>query len=329
MFEEVAPLEFQRIVGRLLIAEGFTVQVPPSRGADVGVDLFAIDPSRGETWAVQIRHFRRVRVHSGAMLRAVASQLIASQLIAEAKRALLVVNVDFPPAALEKIARFADRTGDITIWDASTLREVMARHPHAAEVSAFDQPSAIWPTEREPLSNRAAELRAALEAQPCGDRGWRNYEDLCVQILNFLFVPPLGVPRLQMRSDDGLDRRDAIYKIGHGEPIWDSIKAECRTRFLVAEFKNSCSAPTQRDIESLQQYLFAGALRSFGCLCSRKKASESAVLARRRAWSESMKLIVLLSDDDLAEMLEMKVSSERPAELIDAQVDDFLMSFSA
>lgn len=196
------------------------------------------------------------------MLRAVASQVIASQLIAEAERALLVVNIDFPPVALEKIAKFSD----ITIWDASMLRDVMTRHPHAAEVSAFDQPSAIWPTRREPLSNRAADLRTALEAQPCGDRGWRNYEDLCVQILNFLFVPPLGVPRLQMRSDDGLDRRDAIYKIGHGEPIWDSIKAECRTRFLVAEFKNSCNAPTQRDVESLQQYLFGGALRSFGCI---------------------------------------------------------------
>lgn len=53
------------------------------------------------------------------------------------------------------------------------------------------------------------------------------------------------------------------------------------------------------------------------------------MLARRRAWSESMKLIVLLNDDDLSEMLEMKVASERPAELIDAQVDDFLMLFSA
>ena len=123
MFEEVTPAEFERVVGRLLVAEGFTVRVPPSRGVDVGVDLFAIDPSRGETWAVQIKHFRRLRVHSGAMLRAVASQVIASQLIAEAERALLVVNIDFPPAALEKIAKF----GDITIWDASMLRDVMTR----------------------------------------------------------------------------------------------------------------------------------------------------------------------------------------------------------
>lgn len=317
------------MVGRLLLAEGFHVQIPPSRGLDVGVDIFAIDPISRETWAVQIKHFRRLRVHSGSMLRAVASQLIASQLIADAKRSLLVVNVDFPASALLTVARFGDITGGITIWDASTLRDMMARHPHAAEVSPLDQTFAIWPTQRKPLSKRAVELRTALEGLPCGDKGWRDCEDLCVQILNFLFVPPLGVPRLQMRSDDGLDRRDAIYKIGHGDPIWDSIKAECRTRFLVAEFKNSCSAPTQRDVESLQQYLFAGALRSFGCLCSRKKASESAVLARRRAWSESMKLIVLLTDDDLSEMLEMKVASERPAELIDAQVDDFLMLFSA
>src|SRR5712671_2483581 len=106
MFEDVTPAEFERMVGRLLVAEGFQVQIPPSRGVAVGVDIFAIDPISRETWAVQIKHFRRVHVHSGAMLRAVASQLIASQLIAGANRGLLVVNVDFPASARLTVARF-------------------------------------------------------------------------------------------------------------------------------------------------------------------------------------------------------------------------------
>jgi len=64
-------------------------------------------------------------------------------------------------------------------------------------------------------------------------------------------------------------------------------------------------------------------MRSFGVLCSRLAVSEPAHKQRRRAWVESEKLIVMLCDIDLIEMIQLKDSGEEPFEVIDAQLEEF------
>jgi hypothetical protein len=139
----------------------------------------------------------------------------------------------------------------------------------------------------------------------------------------------LGIPKIQVRSDDGLDRRDAVYPIGYHHHFWDALKAQVRTRFVVAEFKDHCGPPTQTEVESIQQYLDLKALRTFGLLCSRKRAEKSAITARRRSWSEFSKMILLICDEDLLEMLDMKSNDEDPTALLDAQLNEFLMGFAS
>lgn len=123
-------------------------------------------------------------------------------------------------------------------------------------------------------------------------------------------------------------RRDAIYAIRPGNHVWDALRTECRTRFIVAEFKNFEDGPGQKEVESLQQYLFPKAMRSFGILCSRKLPSESALLARRRAWVETEKLIVMLSDEGMIDLVNAKDSGNDPAEIIDAQLEEFFSVLS-
>jgi hypothetical protein len=145
------------------------------------------------------------------------------------------------------------------------------------------------------------------------------------RMLNYSLIGPFGVPTIQSRSEDNLDIRDAVYPIGSGNVFWDDLKRMCATRSAVAEFKNFSGPITQKEVESVQQYLFRKAMRMFGLLCSRSAPSASALRARRRAWMEQDKLIVLLSDEDMKEMVRARSLGGDPSTVIDAQLDEFFL----
>jgi hypothetical protein len=183
-------------------------------------------------------------------------------------------------------------------------------------------------TARIPDSIVKAELQSRLVNLPAGKAHWRAYEEVCTDVLNLLFIPPLGSPAIQSRSGDGLDRRDAIYPIRAGAPFWDKIGSDFRTRMVVAEQKNFVHPIRQTEIESIAQYLFDDAFRMFGILCCRKAPSESALVARRRAWRESKKMIVILTDSDMLEMLELKAERKDPERIIELQLHAFFSGLS-
>jgi hypothetical protein len=172
---------------------------------------------------------------------------------------------------------------------------------------------------------QADKLISELDGIPPGRDGWRQYEDICIKILNYAFIPPLRLPRIQSRSDDDLDRRDAVYPIGMGNAFWDSIKYEYSSRMVVAEFKNYVDPVGQGEVESLQQYLLPKAKRAFGLLCSRHPPSDPALKARRRAWMVSENIILFLEDDDLKEIVRIRAEDGDPSFVLEAQIDEFFI----
>ncbi len=59
---------------------------------------------------------------------------------------------------------------------------------------------------------------------PEGKEGWNMYEDICIDILNYLFVPPLGEPKIQSRRESGVDIRDAVYPNRNSNENWKFIR---------------------------------------------------------------------------------------------------------
>ena len=103
---------------------------------------------------------------------------------------------------------------------------------------------------------------------------------------------------------------------------------EFSSRVIVAEFKNNSDPIGQREVESLQQYLFPGAMRAFGILCCRKPPSEQALKARRRAWMLNKVMIVFLHDEDLIDMVRKRSEKIDPMDGVDLQLDEFFMSLA-
>lgn len=208
------------------------------------------------------------------------------------------------------------------------IKALLLSHPDILQIfSAMQNSKVPFSTHISSIGNpqiRSENLCAKLNAIPCGKGDWQNYEKVCTEILTYIFTPDLGPPDIQSRSDDGLDIIDAIFPIRSISPPWGLTRSEFKTRFVVAEFKNYCEPIGPKQVESIAQYLWDKAHRTFGLLVSRKKPSNHANLQRRRVWLENEKMIVILRDADLCEMLQLKESKGRPYDVIDAQLEDFL-----
>ena len=79
---------------------------------------------------------------------------------------------------------------------------------------------------------------------------WKKYEDLCREIVDYLFNERLLFKWGQKKSNDGLYRFDSIYKIKDNQTkdLWNTITRYFNSKYIVFEFKNYKSQITQKDI---------------------------------------------------------------------------------
>lgn len=73
---------------------------------------------------------------------------------------------------------------------------------------------------------------------PEGNDGWKKYEDICLEVLKYLFIPPLGEPKIQARRENGIDIRDAIFPNRNSNDNWKFIRDDYNAKYIVFEFKN-------------------------------------------------------------------------------------------
>jgi Restriction endonuclease len=324
--KELSGEEFELLGGSLLEAEGFRdlKRLGWLGESDAGVDWECRDKN-GLRLVAETKLFRK-NFSSASILRPVVNDLVNGMSLLNAERGVLILPIPISPA----IKHLLGSEGRIEIWDHDELVRLLEKHSTVrqrfVELARFRR-EAEPGTTTEPAAEeeRASRLITRLEAVPAGKSGWREYEDICLEILSYAFIPPLRTPRVQSRSEDGLDRRDAVFPIGSGNVFWDSIKYEHSSRMVVVEFKNFAESIGQGEVESLQQYLLPKAKRSFGLLCSRLAPSGSAVKARRRAWMIADNLIVFLSDEELKDIVRTRSGGGDPSLVLDAQIDEFFI----
>ena len=322
--------QFENICGLLLLSEGFrnVTKYGSPNFADKGVDLRAESP-QGEDVVVQTVLFNKTA--SGPNMQRLKMKLIdlsRGRSLLNAKRALLIIST----SVLAKL-KVEIHKADVEIWDESVIQKLLAKHPSIETkveqlVTAQTALSMLVTQPNRTIDHIGTKLLAELEKVLPGTAGWRNFEDACIAILNYVFVPPLRIPMIQKRSEDGLDRRDAIYPIGASSAFWESIKYDFSSRLVVAEFKNHEDAIRQSEVESLQQYLYPKAMRSFGLLCCRQQPSESAMKARRRAWMIGSAMILFITIEDLNELVKLRSSGADPSTLLDGQMTEFFAQLS-
>lgn len=171
--------------------------------------------------------------------------------------------------------------------------------------------------------HRHALLHRLHDIRP-GQAGWPAYEKYCEDLLNFLFVPPLNPPIPQSRDDHQANRRDYIlpnYALDGG--FWQFMRGHYEAHYVVAEVKNLSRCPGKREILQVANYLNPHGTGLFALVLARKELDETARWICREQWVQHNKLIVVIHDEDVRQMIETKLGGGDPAELVRQKIEDF------
>lgn len=174
----------------------------------------------------------------------------------------------------------------------------------------------------------AAELLTSLEGCPKGTAGWRQFEDVGIEILKFLFTPPLTEPIIQPRSYSGIDRRDALLpnRIMDVSSIWGQLRQELSARMVLVEFKNYEGSVAKEEVDQTRNYLTT-TIGKFGMIISRNVPSPQALLRRNQVYTQEQKVLVFLTDEDLKELIRIKDRGDDPAVFIMELVELFYAQY--
>ncbi len=169
-----------------------------------------------------------------------------------------------------------------------------------------------------------------LDACPLGNAGWSQFEELCTDILNFLFVPPLNPPRRQCRTYSGVNRRDAIFPNRNISPSpalnarnWYHLFVELDARMILFEYKNYDSTDIgHEEVNQTRNYL-TNPMGRFGIMVCSKAPVDSAHRQRNSVFTNDRKVIIFITKDHLKEMLAMKERGDEPSDLVIDLVEQF------
>jgi hypothetical protein len=108
--------------------------------------------------------------------------------------------------------------------------------------------------------------------------------------------------------------------------FWTLIRTTYAAQYIVIDAKNYSEPIEKQPVLDIAHYLKAHGCGLFGILVTRKGASEAAEHAIREQWISARKMIVVLADTDVEEMLRIKTSGGKPEEIIRKKIADFRMS---
>lgn len=172
-----------------------------------------------------------------------------------------------------------------------------------------------------------SDLIKRLDACPVGRAGWVEFEDICIAVLELLFVPPLTRPVIQPRTYSGTNRRDAVFpNRNFGENNnWGRLLVELNARMVLFEFKNYDTADIgHEEVIQTDNYLNEPMGRLAIMICS-KVPDNGAHIQRNTIFSRHRKVILFLTKDHLKEMLFIKERGEDPSDLIVDLVEKFYL----
>jgi len=345
--------QFENLVGRLLLANNFLIK--PKVPGDLKVDFLASFNRDG--WAIEVKFYRTARAqisliesaaarlsnlilsHSGLKGMLVISSFLslATKLTLEKKFGLVLIDRTVLNNWAAQLPDIADELNSILegeqhAADFSMQRDLISflnepNHPAVAMQSDFfsSYGGKNRPTRHSPVDTKGTELSEELRLLKRGRTSWDIYEELCKQILQYLFPNDLVGWHSQKRTDDGLNRFDYICRIKPGIEFWTFLIENLNSRYVLFEFKNYVGRIKQGQILTTEKYLLEKGLRRVAIIFSRDGADEGAIKMTQGAMRENGKLMLVLDDKKVREMLLKKERGDDPADLLFEVVDKFLL----
>lgn len=90
----------------------------------------------------------------------------------------------------------------------------------------------------------------------------------------------------------------------------------------MVDAKNYSKSISKRELDQVFGYLKIWGAGLFGIIVSRKEPSKAVNCIIRETWMTEQKLIVVLSDNDVEQMLQLKKDGEKPELVIRSKIED-------
>ena len=335
--------QFEYLVCRILEEYGFAMQRHTPRGAQ-GFDFDAVLDN--ENWAIEVKYYRSSRAQPH-LIEAAAAR-VANRADGIPSRGMLVVSCLLQQPMLLAL----EKKFGITLIDRTSLEAMVAEKPMLNEelqaligssVSQLFENDGKKPDDSirrknysraaptPPEDTRGTELCASMRTIPLGKSGWQAYERICADILKYLFPNDLYGWYKQKRTDDGLNRYDLICRIRPTTEtdFWKFLIEHLNSRYVVFEFKNYRGKISQGQILTTEKYLLERGLRRVAIIFSRKGAAKDAVKMTQGAMREQGKLMIVVDDRLLCEMLHMRENGKDPSDLLFELTDNFFCESAA
>ncbi len=330
--------QFEDLVRRILQVNYFEVQAHSPRG-DRGFDFLA--RLHNETWAIEVKYYRTARAQP-ALIEAAAARVANNGIQADATKGMLVVSC-FLTAEIRFVL---EKKFSITFVDQVDLRNWCAEHPSLMEeLDALleanpSEPHATGPARpslelrSKPINDlplkesetKGTDLCNELKRIKKGRSAWAQYEKTCEKILKYLFNNDLHGWHAQKRTDDGLNRYDYVCRVRPATEFWKFVIDHLDSRYVLFEFKNYAGKIKQGQILTTEKYLLERGLRRMAIIMTRVGAEPHAVAMTQGAMREHGKLMLIVDDERVCEMLHMKERGEDPTDCLFEIADNFLLT---
>jgi hypothetical protein len=173
------------------------------------------------------------------------------------------------------------------------------------------------------------EVTHLREIVPVGKAHFREYEHKVRVIFNFLFLGALGQGQDQSRTEpenEGLEIRDIIFANKADSGFWKSLKDNYKVSEVVVDAKNT-DGLTRDDLRQLYCYL-KRALGFWGFIVCRTQPPEPIQAFNRTLYKNfsQERGILILCDDDLRKMVEIKLRGNNPSDYLQERMSAFTRS---
>lgn len=122
------------------------------------------------------------------------------------------------------------------------------------------------------------------------------------------------------------NRRDFIFPNYCDKGFWAYLRSKYLADYIVIDAKNYRQKISKKEVLQISNYLKEHRTGLFVMIITRNGVSESAIYTLREVWVVDKKMIIILQDNDIEQMLLEKISNREPENIIRQKIEDFRLS---
>ena len=223
----------------------------------------------------------------------------------------------FPGRVTPEISKALSSDG-IEIWDITRIGTHFAKQIETSDDAYYSGliEKAIS------LPRPEAVYLSDIKAIPPGRDGWSSYQKLIGRVLELLFCPPLGSPLIEKNDFDKVNRRDLIFANHVSDGFWAALRQRYGADYILVDAKNGAKVK-KSDILQIANYLKPHGLGQFAIIMGRAGVERGVPAVLKEQWAFHGKMIVVLNDNDLEEMVLAYGSGREQTQVLSDRIQAF------